>query len=92
MADYKKVTDMRTADKPTSENEAQLLFGKANYVFVLVGIFFIIIGFLLMSGGGSSDPTVFNVDAIYHPRRITLAPILILLGFVIEIYAIVKKP
>ncbi len=73
------------------EKEAQLLFGKTNYVIVLVGLAFIFIGFLLMAGGGSSDPNVFDAEAIYSFRRITLAPILIIAGLAIEIFAIVKK-
>ena len=90
-----------TADKSTLETteiadakatDAVLLFGKTNYILVLLGIALIALGFILMSGGGSSDPNVFDADAIYNSRRITLAPILIVLGFIIEIIAIVKKP
>jgi len=75
-----------------SHREANLLFGKQNYIIVAVGILFIAVGFILMSGGGSSDPTVFDYEQVYHPRRITVAPILVILGFLIELYAIVKKP
>jgi hypothetical protein len=66
-------------------------FGRDNYLWVLIGIAFILIGFLLMIGGGSNDPDVFN-EAIFSFRRITLAPILVLIGFGVEIYAIMKKP
>lgn len=65
-------------------------FGKENYMWMLIGIACIFLGFILMSGGGSKDPNVFNPD-IFSPRRITLAPIVVLIGFVIEIYAILKK-
>ena len=65
-------------------------FGKENYILMLIGIGCIFLGFLLMSGGGSKDPNVFNPD-IFSFRRITLAPIVVLIGFVIEIYAILKK-
>ncbi len=65
-------------------------FGKENYMWMLIGIGCIFIGFVLMSGGGSKDPNVFNPD-IFSFRRITLAPIVVLIGFVIEIYAILKK-
>ena len=67
------------------------LFNKKNYTFLIIGLVFIVIGFLLMMGGGSDDPAVFN-EEIFSFRRITLAPIMILIGFVIEIYAIMRKP
>jgi hypothetical protein len=66
-------------------------FGKENYILMLVGICFIILGFILMTGGGSNDPNVFNKE-MFSPRRITVAPILILVGFGIEIVAIMKRP
>ena len=69
----------------------KLLFGKRNYKFMLIGIFFIALGFVLMSGGGSEDPNVFN-EEIYSFRRIRLAPMLVILGFIIEVYAILTKP
>ena len=68
----------------------KLLFGKRNYKFMLIGIFFIALGFILMSGGGSEDPNIFN-EEIYSFRRIRLAPILVITGFVIEVYAILTK-
>ena len=69
----------------------EFAFGKENYRLMLIGLFFITIGFLLMIGGGSDDPKVFNYE-LFSFRRITLAPILILAGYVIEIFAIMKKP
>lgn len=63
------------------------IFGKKNYLFMLIGLAFIVIGFILMSGGGSDDPNVFN-PAIYNFQRIRLAPTLVLIGFGIEVYAI----
>ena len=68
----------------------KLLFGKRNYRFMIVGLFFIAIGFILMSGGGSDDPNIFN-EEIYSFRRIRLAPILVVTGFIIEVYAILTK-
>jgi len=65
-------------------------FGKENYMWMLIGIGCIFLGFILMSGGGSKDPNVFNPD-IFSFRRITLAPVVVLIGFVIEFYAILKK-
>jgi hypothetical protein len=72
-------------------NETKMPFGRDNYLWVLIGIAFLLVGFLLMIGGGSDDPDVFN-EAIFSFRRLTLAPILVLAGFCIEIYAIMKKP
>jgi hypothetical protein len=71
--------------------EKNQLFGKDNYKWMLIGLAFIAIGFILMSGGKSEDPNVFKPEEIYGFRRITLAPILIILGFCIEIFAIMKK-
>ncbi len=64
---------------------------KANYILIAVGFIFILIGFILLSGGKSTDPNVFS-EEIFNFRRITLAPIVIFLGFVIEIVAILYKP
>jgi len=58
---------------------------------MLVGAALILIGMLLMSGGKSADPNVFNADDVYSFRRITLAPIVIIAGFIVEIFAIFKK-
>ncbi len=69
-----------------------LLFDKENYIWMIGGIALIFIGFLLMAGGKSPDPHKFNYDEIYSFRRITLAPIVILTGFVVEVFAIMKKP
>ena len=66
-------------------------FGKKNYKYMFIGILFIALGFLLMSGGGSDDPVIFN-EEIYSFRRIRIAPLIIIIGFVIEIYAILTKP
>lgn len=66
-------------------------FGAANYKWMLVGAAFIILGMFLMAGGKSTNPDIFEPNQVYSFRRITLAPISILIGFVIEIYAIFKK-
>jgi hypothetical protein len=68
------------------------LFEKTNYTWMLIGAAVMIVGFLLMAGGRSEDPNVFNPDEVYGFRRITIAPIVILAGLVIEIYAIFRKP
>jgi hypothetical protein len=67
------------------------LFGKENYMWMLIGLAVLALGFFLMAGGKSSDPKVFNTDEVYSTTRITIAPILIIAGFVIEIFAIMKK-
>lgn len=68
------------------------IFSKDNYIWMGIGAVVIAIGMFLLSGGSSSDPTVFNKDEVYSTTRITIAPILILAGLVIEVYAIFKKP
>jgi Protein of unknown function (DUF3098). len=68
------------------------LFGKDNYMWMIAGIVLVAIGILLMAGGKSDDPNVFKENEVYSVRRITIAPILILLGLGIEVYAIFKKP
>lgn len=75
-----------------SEQDGKIMpFGRDNYLWVLIGLAFLVVGFLLMIGGGSDNPDVFN-EAIFSFRRITLAPILVLIGFGIQFYAIMKKP
>ncbi|MFH1295976.1 MAG: DUF3098 domain-containing protein [Bacteroidota bacterium] len=66
-------------------------FGKENYRLMLIGLALITVGFILMIGGGSKDPSQFNPE-IFSFRRLTLAPILVLAGYVVEIFAIMKKP
>ncbi|SHI36237.1 DUF3098 domain-containing protein [Pseudozobellia thermophila] len=78
--------------KQTKQPQQQeFIFQKKNYTFMFIGVAFIALGFILMSGGGSDDPNVFN-DAIYNFRRIRLAPTLVLIGLGIEIYAIMLNP
>ena len=73
------------------EIKNEFLFGKKNYAIMLIGLAFIGLGFILMAGGGSDNPEIFNAD-IYNFRRIRLAPTLVLIGLAIEIYAIMVKP
>lgn len=68
------------------------IFSRDNYMWMAIGAAVITIGMFLMAGGGSEDPSVFNKDEVYSTTRITVAPLLILAGLVIEIYAIFKKP
>jgi membrane-bound ClpP family serine protease len=66
--------------------------GKENYLLLVIGFAIIVLGFILMIGGKSEDPTVFNEEEIFSFRRITLAPLVVLAGFIFEIWAIMKKP
>ena len=77
-------------NKKKIEEKSEFLFAKKNYLIMLVGIVFIALGFILMIGGGSDNPEIFNED-IYNFRTIRLAPTLVLIGFAIEVYAILTK-
>ncbi len=74
-----------------NSNKGQMALTKENYKLMLIGLGIILVGFLLMLGSSNNNPAVFNTD-IFSFRRITLAPIVIVSGFVFEIYAIMKKP
>lgn len=83
----------RPATKPKpGQPQYTFLFDKENYMWMAGGIALIFIGFMLMSGGKSANPHEFHYDEIYGFRRITLAPLLLLAGFGVEVYAIMKKP
>lgn len=73
------------------EKKQTFVFDKMNYILMLVGLGVILLGFILMIGGGSEDPNLFSED-LFSFRRITLSPLLILGGFVIEIFAIMHRP
>ena len=77
--------------KNKNSNQPEFLFGKRNYTLMLIGLAVIALGFILMAGGGSKDPNVFNPE-IYSWRRIRLAPTLVIIGLGIEIYAILANP
>ena len=68
------------------------IFTKDNYIWMAAGLIVIAIGMFLMVGGASKDPNVFQEKEVYSGQRITIAPLLILGGLVVEIYAIFKKP
>jgi hypothetical protein len=70
---------------------SEFAFRKENYIYLLIGLAVMAIGFLLMIGGKSENPQVFN-ESIFNFQRLTLAPILILAGYIIQIFAIMKKP
>ncbi len=74
------------------EKKNTALFGKENFLWMAIGGLVIITGILLMSGGKSTDPNIFSDQEVYSVRRITIAPLLIIAGFIIEVYAIMRKP
>ena len=71
-------------------NNIKLPFGKINYILMGVGIIILALGYILLAGGGSDDPNVFN-PAMFDAQRLVWAPILIVLGFIVEIVAIIYK-
>ena len=77
----------KTKTPEVTDEQKVMPFGKQNYILVLIGIALLALGFILMLGGGSNDPDVFN-EQMFNFRRITLSTILILAGFVVEIVAI----
>ena len=81
---------MSNKNKP-EEKKVEFALGRENYILLIIGFAIIIFGFLLMIGGKADNPNEFN-EKIFSFRRITLAPIIVLFGFVFEIYAIMKKP
>ena len=86
----KETTNKETMKKgltASADDPKPMPFGKQNYTLVLIGIALLVLGFILMLGGGSNDPDVFN-EAMFDFRHITLSTILILAGFVVEIVAI----
>lgn len=72
------------------KNSFELSFGKINYILMGVGIVLLALGYILLSGGGSDDPNVFN-PAMFDTQRLVVAPILIVLGFLVEIVAIMYQ-
>jgi len=90
-----KVTGADSGKQQTSKSEMPVgsgfAFGKENFRLLFIGLGLLLVGFLLMIGGGSDDPNVFS-DKIFDFQRLTLAPLLILAGYVVQIFAIMKKP
>ena len=94
MATSKPVSKPKVEVGKPSKTKAPafFMFNKENYSLMIAGIVVIIIGFLLMIGQNNVDPNVFPSEEIYSFRRITLAPLVVMIGFAIEIFAIIKKP
>jgi len=83
-------TNKKESKLTDNQQKKQMPFNRDNYKWVLIGLVVLLVGFILMIGGGSDNPDVFN-EGMFNFRRLTLAPILILAGFGIEFYAIMKK-
>lgn len=75
-----------------NNNQTQFLFNRSNYILIIAGVVLNLIGFLLMIGGGAESLNEFNAAELFSPMRITVAPILILLGYAVILYAIMKRP
>ena len=78
------------SQRPDTTTEIRMPLSRKNYIFMLVGFGLLLLGFILMSGGGSKTPDQFDYS-MFNFRRITLAPILVLSGFAMEIFAIMKR-
>jgi hypothetical protein len=86
------MAEIKNKKATTLKQEHTPLFGKENYRWMLIGIILVGLGLFLMAGGKSKDPNVFNANEVYSFTRITIAPILILGGLALEIFAIFRKP
>ncbi|MBF36309.1 MAG: hypothetical protein CL838_03860 [Crocinitomicaceae bacterium] len=73
------------------EEKKNMVLNKKNYLFIILGCVVVILGFVLMSGGGSENPDVFNEEELFSFRRITLAPFLVMLGYGLVLFGIMKK-
>jgi cytochrome bd-type quinol oxidase subunit 2 len=79
------------AEPKSTFDQQDFAFDKMNYKWLLIALGFLVVGFILMIGGGSDDPNVFNYG-MFNFQRLTLSPILLMVGYAIGIYAIMKKP
>ena len=89
MADKKVVVKLK--EEPAQKKQAKFVFSKMNYQLLLGGLVLLVIGFILMAGGGSDDPTKFD-PGMFSFRRVTFGPIIVLIGFVLEGVAIMYRP
>ena len=87
----KKITTAKTKTTGQNSSAGNVLFTKENYKWMLIGLVIMTLGFFLMAGGKSSNFNVFNDKDVYSPMRITVAPILIVAGLLVEIFAIMKR-
>lgn len=75
-----------------AEDNPRFAIDPKNLIIILAGLALMVAGYLLMIGGGTKDPDIFTGDQLFSFRRIVAAPVLIIAGFVVEIYAIMKRP
>lgn len=85
----KKVNTYKSSFKE-KKPQFQFAFSRDNYMWMIIGVIVLALGYILLIGGGSKDPDVFN-DSLFNARRLVISPILIVAGLVIEVYAIMKK-
>lgn len=78
--------------KEHHHKQTSVLFTKENYKWMIIGGIITALGFILMSGGKNTNPDTFDYNVVYSTTRITIAPILIVLGLLVEVYAIFRKP
>ena len=88
----KKITTAITKNTTQKSSSGNVLFTKENYKWMVIGLVLMALGFFLMAGGKSSNLNVFSDKDVYSPMRITVAPILIVAGLLVEIFAIMKRP
>lgn len=91
MTQKNKGKQVATESSRSKIDQKDFAFGKENYKWLLIALGFLFVGFILMIGGSSSDPKVFNYG-MFNFQRLTLSPILLITGYVLGIYAIMKKP
>ncbi len=83
---------MKTNLPENTEQKTKITLGKENYKFIILGCIIVVLGFILMSGGGTDNPNEFNEEELFSFRRITLAPFFVILGYVIVLYGVMKRP
>ena len=75
-----------------TESKSKMTLAKENYKFIILGCVIVVLGFVLMSGGGTDNPNEFNAEELFSFRRITLAPFFVILGYIVVLYGVMKRP
>jgi len=83
---------MKDNKSENKEHNTKITLGMENYKFIILGCVIVVLGFILMSGGGTDNPNEFNGEELFSFRRITLAPFFVILGYVIVLYGVMKRP